>query len=136
MHSRCVGVLLPNINPDCFIPTTTFSSLQVSGDPRKPQDARKYKRDPNEADEQPPDFMLLLALVCGMFALLLRVWQLLCAVVVVHNTHENTTQSQIKAAAWAALLCCLSSFANMNRINTDVKQLVSSATYAFHCART
>lgn len=59
---------------NCYtLATNPPSESQVSGDPRKPADAIKYKRNPHAVDEQPPDVMLLLALVCGMFALLLKV---------------------------------------------------------------
>lgn len=42
-------------------------------DPRRPQEEKKYKRPVLNAESQPPDPMLLLALVFGIVALLAKV---------------------------------------------------------------
>ncbi|GMH41622.1 hypothetical protein BSKO_09532 [Bryopsis sp. KO-2023] len=78
------------------------------GDPRRPNEVRKYIRPVVNMDTQPPDSMLFGALFCGMIALILK----------------------IKLAAWASLFFCISALANMKSEQMDFKQIVSSLTFA------
>ncbi|CAD7700164.1 unnamed protein product [Ostreobium quekettii] len=78
------------------------------GDPRRPQAAKKYSRPVVNADDQPPDPMLLMALVFGVLALLMK----------------------MKVCAWCSVFCCISSLANMKSELMDLKHIISSVTFA------
>lgn len=91
----------------------TESPIQRTGksqanDPRRPQEEKKYKRPVLNAESQPPDAMLILALIFGIVALLMK----------------------FKLAAWASLFCCISSLANMKSELMDFKHIISSVTFA------
>ncbi|CAD7699053.1 unnamed protein product [Ostreobium quekettii] len=82
---------------DSFAKTT-------GGDPRRPP--KKYNRPVTSPDDQPPDPMLLMALVFGILALLMK----------------------MKVSAWCSLFCCISSLANMKIELMDFKHVFSSVT--------
>lgn len=87
---------------------TSGSILKAaSGDPRRPNEVKKYNRPVVNMDTQPPDFMLLVGMIFGMVALLVKV----------------------KAAGWVSIVCCVSALANMKSEAMDLKQIVSAVTF-------
>eukprot|EP01026_Neomeris_dumetosa_P005548 TRINITY_DN11608_c0_g1_i1.p4 TRINITY_DN11608_c0_g1~~TRINITY_DN11608_c0_g1_i1.p4 ORF type:complete len:100 (-),score=11.22 TRINITY_DN11608_c0_g1_i1:95-394(-) len=85
-----------------------MSSKFLSGDPRRPNEVHQYERPILNPDEEPPEPMMIGALALGVVGLMMK----------------------IKLAAWGALVCCLSSYANMKSSSMDLKQIVSSVTFA------
>ena len=47
--------------------------MALTGDPRRPTDIRKYTRKKLAEGDQPPDIMLVVAMVLGLGALLIKV---------------------------------------------------------------
>ncbi|KAK9863611.1 hypothetical protein WJX84_007659 [Apatococcus fuscideae] len=80
--------------------------FKISGDPKKPGDTRKMDKPPEEEAQSDP--IQLLAMMLGMVGMMLKV----------------------KMASWGALLCCLSAVANMKSFENDLKQIISTATFA------
>ena len=78
----------------------------LGNNPRRTNAVRPYKRPKVDLDELPPDYMALLSLLMGFAGLRYRL------------------------AAWGALFCCMSSFANMKYSEMDVKQMLCSAVFA------
>ncbi|KAK9832269.1 hypothetical protein WJX74_004934 [Apatococcus lobatus] len=81
--------------------------FKVTGDPKKPSDTRRFQK-PLEEQEQQSDPIQLLAMMLGMVGMMLKV----------------------KFASWGALICCLSAVANMKSFENDLKQIISTATFA------
>ncbi|KAL4449438.1 hypothetical protein ABPG77_007082 [Micractinium sp. CCAP 211/92] len=82
--------------------------LKVSGDPRRPAEAHKYERPKVNLDEQPPDMFLLMGLALGLLSLIFKA----------------------KIPAWGSLALCLCGVANAKSGHSDIKQFVSSITFA------
>lgn len=81
----------------------------ISGDPRRPDAITRFIRTPSTTlEDQQPEMMLLVALVCGMLALLLK----------------------LKWAAWISLLCLISSMSSQSGEKADFKQMISTLTFA------
>ena len=80
----------------------------ASGDPRKPNEIKKFDRPVSSPDPPPPDAMLLVSLVLSMLALAMK----------------------MKWASWASLLCIFSSLANASNEQMDYKQMFSAITFA------
>jgi hypothetical protein len=81
----------------------------TSGDPRRPSEVKIFERTAaTTLDDTQPELMLLVALVCGMMALLLK----------------------LKWAAWVSLLCLISSMSSQSKEHTDYKQMISTLTFA------
>jgi hypothetical protein len=69
------GELIPGQVVDGRLLRLESMSCQVAltGDPRRPTDVRKYTRKKVAEGEQPPDFMLVISMVLGLGALLIKV---------------------------------------------------------------
>ena len=77
-------------------------------DPRRPQAAQPLNRDLINDDTRVPDGMHMAAMACGVAALILK----------------------MKAAAWASIFCALSALANMPHEGSEVKQMITTMTFA------
>ncbi|PSC74881.1 Asterix [Micractinium conductrix] len=82
--------------------------LKLSGDPRRPAEARKYERPRVNLEEEPPSMFLLMGLALGLLSLVFKA----------------------KLPAWGSLLLCLCGVANAKSGHADVKQFISSLTFA------
>lgn len=82
--------------------------LKVSGDPRRPGEVHKYERTKVNLEEQPPDMFLLMGLALGLLSLVFKA----------------------KFPAWGSLTLCLCAVANAKSGHSDIKQFVSSITFA------
>eukprot|EP01024_Parvocaulis_polyphysoides_P043589 TRINITY_DN3997_c0_g2_i1.p3 TRINITY_DN3997_c0_g2~~TRINITY_DN3997_c0_g2_i1.p3 ORF type:complete len:103 (-),score=21.43 TRINITY_DN3997_c0_g2_i1:192-500(-) len=85
-----------------------MSSKYLNGDPRRPNEVKRYERPVVNPDEEPPEPMMIGALALGVIGLMMK----------------------IKLAAWGGLVCCLSSLATMKSSSMDLKQIVSSVTFS------
>eukprot|EP00884_Botryococcus_braunii_P005912 jgi/Botrbrau1/15321/Bobra.0319s0007.1 len=85
-----------------------LQTLKVAGDPRRPGEIKRYKRPVANPDDAHTDALLIAALMFGMAGLMFK----------------------NKIGAWLALLCCLCSLANMKSVDFDIKQIISSVTFA------
>ena len=81
---------------------------QVSGDPRRPAEVRKYNRPKVNLEEQPPDMFLLMALALGLVSLVFKA----------------------KLPAWGSLQLSLCAIANTKSGHSDLKQVITSLTFA------
>ncbi|XRB07825.1 PAT complex subunit Asterix [Pycnococcus provasolii] len=85
------------------------STALPTGDPRRPLEAKKYKRPPPPKEEDmPPDLIGIAGALFGMGGTLLR-W---------------------KPCAWLAAFCCASSLTNIKVAENDLKQVVSNVTFS------
>ncbi|CAL8470191.1 g9733 [Coccomyxa elongata] len=81
---------------------------KISGDPRRPGEVKKYKLAPKPSSA---DIFTVIASLMGVASILLK----------------------IKAAAWVALLCCLTSVANMKSGDLAGKHILTSIMFALFC---
>jgi hypothetical protein len=80
----------------------------TGGDPKRPDEARKFNRDEVNTDDRSDDLMLLLTMVAGMLALLLR----------------------LKVLAWISAITSVSAIADSSQHSTDRKTLTTTITFA------
>lgn len=85
-----------------------MSKNHLAGDPRRPKDVQKFVRREDPAEEKPTEFLMILALVCGMVGLLFKA----------------------RWAAWASCFCLASCLATTPNDSTDYKQVISTVMFA------
>lgn len=83
-------------------------AIKVSGDPRRPAEIVPYVMPVKNAGEPTGDLLIIFALLVGMAGLLLK----------------------IPICSWISLLCCLASIANTESAALDIKQIISSLSFA------
>uniref|UniRef100_A0A061R4W0 Protein Asterix n=1 Tax=Tetraselmis sp. GSL018 TaxID=582737 RepID=A0A061R4W0_9CHLO len=81
--------------------------FKVPGDPRRPNEVRKYER-PEPSEEPTPDAMTFAALALGITAVTLK----------------------IKICSWLSFFCCISSLCTIKTADMEAKQVVTSITFA------
>ena len=104
--------------------------MQVSGDPRRPNDVQGYE--PDIPTEPTGDIMMLGGLVCAMCGLLLKASRG-CAELRVSAAASCVSARrglQLKIMGWIGVFCGLSSVANLRTGQADIKAMVTT----FMCA--
>lgn len=103
--------------------------MQVSGDPRRPNECHEFKQLPPTVEDSTPAALLMFSIGFGMASFLLKVqhdgafkYASNCQLLSVHAL------LQIKAFGWAGLLCALVSLANTNSADMDAKAYMSSSS--------
>jgi len=96
---------------------------------------------PVNLEEVPPDFMVVISLVCGIAGLLLKVrcremlWVLAASWLLVggcltRRAPPSIGHAQNKLAAWLSLFACLGSLANIKTAELDIKQMMATVTFS------
>jgi hypothetical protein len=86
-----------------------MSFAKVTGsDPRRPEEARKFDREEVNSDDRSDDLMLLVSMISGMMALLLK----------------------IKPLAWLSVITSLSAVADSSKQSTDQKTLTTTIAFS------
>jgi hypothetical protein len=80
----------------------------TGGDPKRPDEARKFDREEVNTGDRQDDLMLLLTMISGMLALLLR----------------------LKILAWISVITSVSAIADSSQHSTDRKTLTTTITFA------
>ena len=108
--------------------------VQVSGDPRRPNEVRKHKLP--QKPESSADILTILGSLAGVASILLKVRPNVCQTLAhrythtmskSQNYHKEQFKFQNKAAEWVALLCCLATVANMKSGELGGKHILTSA---------
>jgi len=79
----------------------------AAADPRNPQN-EKTTLPERVIEEKPTDYMAMLAMLCGLFGMMLKV----------------------KIGSWLAVLFCLSAFFNNRKTEGDMKQIVTTSLFS------
>lgn len=104
--------------------------MQVSGDPRRPNECHEFKQLPPTVEDSTPAALLMFSIGFGMASFLLKVQhdgvlKYASNITVLLSIHLLL---QIKAFGWAGLLCALVSLANTNSADMDAKAYMSSSS--------
>lgn len=104
--------------------------MQVSGDPRRPNECHEFKQLPPTVEDSTPAALLMFSIGFGLASFLLKVQRDIAVKYASNITMLLSIHAllQIKAFGWAGLLCALVSLANTNSADMDAKAYMSSSS--------